>query len=1366
MKNNMITNKDFVHLHCHTDRGSNIRMKDSVVKVEDLIQYANKIGNKGVSITDHECLSSHVLGINTVNQLKKEGKIDKDFKLLLGNEIYLVDLNKLRETRVNKEKITFFHCILIAKDEIGHRQIRELSSIAWEYNFFSYYGMQRVPTGYSDIEKVIGKEKGHLIMSTACLGSLLGSLSIQLMNEENINNQNKIKDKMSDFIEWALDIFNEDFYLEMQPNTSKEQIFYNKLLTNIAEAYKIPLIISTDIHYLDEKHKQVHKAFLTSDEKDSNREVDDFYETTRFFNVDEIFFNMEYIDKGIIERAIMNTKRIMDSCEVGENNDYGLFKPTKIPLTPLPNKEKWYEFNTDIIKSYKYIDKIYNDEYVYHTYLIHEIFRGIKNRGVLNNDLSEYLARVNVELEEIYELSKVMKEPIGAYITTMQANLDKIWETSIVGVGRGSSVCYVIDYLVGITDIDPLRQGNMTLPHWRFIHKSKIEMPDIDSDYNANLKNKVFYKQRQFYKNFQGDVVRVSTFKTETSKSAIKTACRGLRINSDESQYISSLVKVERGKVWSIKDMYYGNKEKEREPVQEFVNLIDKHKDVDLLNTILSVEGLISGVGSHASGVIPINENIVNYSSVMRTPSGELITSFDLHEIEKCGVLKYDYLLTNGMTIIQTTLNLLMEHGYIEKQKTLRETYNKYLLPKKIGSENKKVWDNICNNKVINLFQFGDTPVGREAIKKLQPRNIVELANANALMRLMSKGSKEQPIDKYIRFKNNPMLWEQEMTDFGLNEEDRETMHELLDDQYGVCSNQESMMEMFMHPKVANYSVKEVNIIKKAIAKKQENLLKEAESLLYKRQKEIKTSKRLLDYCWEVQTGYQKGYSFSKPHCIAYSWIGYQEAYLYTEYPSVFWYTANLLSISDGLDDEEDDDITYDFETKEKSTKYGKIATAISKVQNEGIKVTPPYINEAEQGFKPNERDRVIVFGLKGITGINNETVKIITENKPFKSLKDFHDRMVNVKRPKLLKTGKTQMKSLVSSTQTITLIKAGAFDKIENKTREEILEDYLKILNPPKNKLNSKDISKISELGILPSEYKDIIRYYNFREFIMQLPKIKDKDSKSIEWLKIDCCEDTEYTTNFFLDNFSNEMTENVDYKYDEEGFLYVAIKTKRKGSFEYLYNEKIRPILEWLSTEDCISFYNSIRFNNIKNENMKGNISSWEMESMNYYYHEHELVQGNLSKYNIKNFNELPTEPEIIDYTKYKNIQYPKYDLYNIAGTVLDRDKNKHLVTLLTIEGVVTVKFYSGQFSFYDKNISMDTGIDEKTGKNKKVTLEEGWFKRGNLLLVTGFRREDNFFPKRYKNSVVQHTVQLIKEIKPNGDLILQSERVNIDN
>jgi DNA polymerase-3 subunit alpha len=1355
MKSKTITNEDFVHLHLHTDR-SNLRMKDSIVKVEEAIQYANQIGNKAIAITDHECLSAHVKAINTVNKLKDKKQLSQDFKLILGNEIYLVDLQEIDKLKQEKEKIVFYHCLLLAKDKIGHQQLRELSSRAWKDNYFNHRGMDRVPTGYSDIEEVIGDNKGHLIMSTACIGSYLGNLSIQLMNEEDERKQNIIKDKMSEFIEWALDIFDEDFYLEMQPNTSDEQKFYNDLLIKIGQAYNIPLIVTTDVHFINEDVRDVHKAFLTSDDTDANREVDSFYETTRFFEVEELYEYMDYLDKDVVTEAILNTKRIADKIE-----NYDLFNKTKIPLTPLPPKEDWYPVNLETINKYENIKALYKDTYEHHTYLIHRIFEGINYRKIPFVEMKDTLDRIDLECGELVGITQKLNEPMGAYLTTMQKNMDIIWEVSVVGCGRGSAVGWIINYLLDITQINPLKQEGMKLQHWRFLTAERPDFADIDIDYSSHLKNSVFKAIKNYYESIGGTAVRVATFRKETSKSAILTSCRGLRINSDIAQYISSLVKIERGFVWSISDMYYGDSEKNRQPITEFVNIIDKYEDKQLLKAMLTIEGLISGCSSHASGILCLNEPLQNKSSFMRTPSGELITAYDLHEEESLGHIKFDFLLTNGISLLQLCIEMLVKDGFMKWQGSLKKTYNKYLLPEFLDIKNEELWNLICQGKLMNIFQF-ETPVGSVAIQKLQPKSLLDLANANSLMRLMNPDG-EQPLDKYIKFRDDPSLWEQEMIDYGLTEEERTIMHQQLDNQCGVCSNQESMMEMFMNPKISGFNIKEANLIRKAVAKKSAEALAEAEELFYKKGTELGTSKALMDYCWNVQTGYQKGYGFSLLHTDAYSTIAVQEGELFLKYPNIYWYTANLLSMSGSLESEDVEDEF--FKSKEQTTNYGKTATAISRVQAEGVEVTPPYINEAEQGFVPNEKENVIVFGLKGVTGINNDTVKIIEENRPYKNLKDFHNRMVMVKQPKLLKTGKTQMKSLVSSTQTITLIKAGSFDKIENKPREEILENYIKILNPDKTKLNSKDISKISELGILPSEYKDCMRYYNFREFIMQLPKIKDKETKSVEWLKIQCGEDTEYTTNFFLENFANDMTENVDYRYDDQGILYIAVKTKRKGSFENVYTEKIQPILEWLITDECQNFYNRIRFENVKNEFMSGNISSWEMESMNYYYHEHELLKANLEKYNIQNFDELPIEPEIVGYTKYKNIKYPKYDLYNVAGTVLDRDKNKHLVTLLTTNGVITVKFYSGQFSFYDKTISVDDGIDEKTGKNKKTTLEDGWFKRGNLLLITGFRRENNFYPKRYKNSVTQHTVQLIKEIKDNGDLILQSDRININ-
>lgn len=250
-----------------------------------------------------------------------------------------------------------------------------------------------------------------------------------------------------------------------------------------------------------------------------------------------------------------------------------------------------------------------------------------------------------------------------------------------------------------------------------------------------------------------------------------------------------------------------------------------------------------------------------------------------------------------------------------------------------------------------------------------------------------------------------------------------------------------------------------------------------------------------------------------------------------------------------------------------------------------------------------------------------------------------------------------------------------------------------------------------------------------------------------------------TDYTTNYLMEHFG-ELVEDRDYYYDESGFIHLALGTSRKGSFEALHKDKLQPLTQWLNTKDCIDLYNHITFEEIKRNQMRGNLAKWEMESMNYYYTQHELDGIDQDLYSVANFNELPDEPVITGFTQHNGVQYPRFELHRIAGTVLDRDRNKHTVTLLTQYGVVPVKFYGGQFSFYDKTLSM---IDENTGK--KVTVEDGWFKRGSLLLISGFRRGQRFSAKRYSNSIYQHAVTKITNVLDDGVLELQTERAIID-
>ena len=221
--------------HCHTDR-SNIRLLDSTNSVKDLILTAAKLNYKAVAITDHECLSAHVQAIKLVREFKQKGEIPEDFKLILGNEIYLVD--SLEEVKDNYKsgETKFPHFLLLAKDKEGHEQLRILSSKAWENSFFTGT-MERVPTVKKDLEEIVKDNKGHLIASTACLGSEVNIHLLAIREAERNNDEAKIqyhKAKLHEFILWCIDVFGkENFFIELQPALSDEQIYCNQKLVKI-----------------------------------------------------------------------------------------------------------------------------------------------------------------------------------------------------------------------------------------------------------------------------------------------------------------------------------------------------------------------------------------------------------------------------------------------------------------------------------------------------------------------------------------------------------------------------------------------------------------------------------------------------------------------------------------------------------------------------------------------------------------------------------------------------------------------------------------------------------------------------------------------------------------------------------------------------------------------------------------------------------------------------------------------------------------------------------------------------------------------------------------------------------------------------
>ena len=343
----------------------------------------------------------------------------------------------------------------MAKDAIGHRQLRYLSSIAWINSYFAK-GIERVDTLKKDLERVISAEPGHVIMSSACLGSEVDKLILALTKAEKENDEQARQlahSRLVDFILWANGLFGEDFYLEVQPAQSKEQIIVNRRMLSIAQCFNVKIIVTCDAHYLTKNDRFVHKAFLNS--KQGDREVDSFYEYTYLQTNDEIIENLaasDY-DQMFVEKLFENTMEIFDKIEF-----YDLEYPQQIPhvdIIDYPKKEVPQE-----LTNYNELSKMFNSDDKTDRYWINQCWDKLTVLLKDKDDIDK--KRYIDELEEEAEVKSIVGKKLGTnmfgYPILLQHYIDLIWDCgSTIGAGRGSACAALNHMLLGVTQLDPLQ---------------------------------------------------------------------------------------------------------------------------------------------------------------------------------------------------------------------------------------------------------------------------------------------------------------------------------------------------------------------------------------------------------------------------------------------------------------------------------------------------------------------------------------------------------------------------------------------------------------------------------------------------------------------------------------------------------------------------------------------------------------------------------------------------------------------------------------------------------------------------------------------------------------------------------------------
>ena len=600
----------------------------------------------------------------------------------------------------------------------------------------------------------------------------------------------------------------------------------------------------------------------------------------------------------------------------------------------------------------------------------------------------------------------------------------------------------------------------------------------------------------------------------------------------------------------------------------------------------------------------------------------------------------------------------------------------------------------------------------------------MEMADANGLMRLMTaEKGQESPMEKYIRFKNNINLWYNEMRAAGLSAEEQASLEPYFLKSYGVPPSQEQLMMMLMDENICGFSLAEANTARKIVGKKQMSKIPELKQKVLSKAK----SKQLGQYVWTCGIGPQMGYSFSIIHALAYSFIGFQTMFIATHWNSIYWNTACLIVNSSSLEEDDEYEVVETNEDvevvqkKEKGTDYAKTAKALSEIISHNINVSLVDINKSNYSFEPDVENNQILFGMKALGGINSTTIEQIIKGRPYKTFYDFLDRCP------------------LNKTAMISLIKSGAFDNLIDDSynaepRYVIMALYLLKVSDLKKRLTLQNFNGLIQRNLIPQSLEFQKQVFLFNKYLKAYKKVgsyyalnKESDLK------------------FYSDNFSTEKINVID-----------GVPCLLQTDWDKIYKKEMDKARQWLTSnqEQVLKEFNDRLFFESWSKYATGSLSAWEMDSLCFYYHEHELANVNVKKYGISNFFDMPEKPVVDRFFKRNGKEIPIYKTYKIVGTVISKNDTRSSITLLTPQGIVNVKFTKEYFANFNRQIS------EVQEDGTKKIKEKGWFTRGAKVMCTGFRREDTFVGKTYANTAT-HQLYLITDIDQKGNISLKHER-----
>ncbi len=913
----------FSHLHVHTQYS----LLDGAANINSLYKKAEKFNMPALAITDH----GNMFGVfDFVNQAWKNTKVvgkdanGKDIlepviKPIVGCEFYVVE-DMTRKVFTKEQKDERFHQVLLAKNKVGYHNLVKLTSYGFREGMYSKY--PRVD------KKLIEKYHEGLIATTCCIGAYVPQRILH-KSEEDAEKEFK----------WWLDMFGEDYYIELQRHNIPEQQKINATLLKFAKKHNVPVIATNDSHYTDQEDYNAHDILLciNTGEKQATPGFDDFVNDDlavknrrfKFPNNEFYFKSTDEMSKLFhdVPESIDNTNAIVDKIEV-----LNLKKDILLPAFPIPNEFRTSEDNN--LNQWNFLH--------------HLTYEGAKNR------YHEITEQIRERLD--FELFTIKTMGFAGYFLIVSDFIKAGRERGVfIGPGRGSAAGSVVAYCIGITNIDPIKYD---LLFERFLNPDRKSMPDIDTDFDDEGRQKVIdYVVEKYGKN---QVAQIVTYGTMAAKSSIKDVARVMDLPLFEANSIAKLVPekvgTSLGRVLkaplTAKEGEKSLEEKEQyggEDIENIKKLREIYNGTDIKAQVLKeaerLEGSVRNTGIHAAGIIIAPKDLTDLLPVAMAKDSDLwITQIGGSSIEEAGVIKMDFLGLKTLSILKTALELIKQNHNVDVDLD------------NLPLDDEATYKLYQNGETNATFQFESAGM-QKYLRELKPDKFADLIAMNALYRPGPMAY----IPQYVARKHG-----REEVIYDLPE-----MRENLEETYGITVYQEQVM--LLSQKIGGFSKGDADVLRKAMGKKQKSVLDKMKAQFIKGATEKGHKKDVLEKIWTDWEAFAQ-YAFNKSHSTCYAFVAYQTAWLKAHYPGE--YMAAVLNHAGSIE---------------------KMTFFMEECKRMGHRVLGPDVNESLNGFAVNENGE-IRFGLGGLKGVGEAAIQSIieerSENGHFKNIWDFIKRI------------------------------------------------------------------------------------------------------------------------------------------------------------------------------------------------------------------------------------------------------------------------------------------------------------------------------------------------------------------------------------